>query len=226
LADKVTTSKTTVEAAPGARKRSKKAAPRKKTKAKGPLAREIAGPMGQMSALTAKLIELADAGVGLGMNVVSLLSSLAKSHAAVPASADDLSGAARPQPAGQEAPPADASSDRSGPRNYCVVNRTPLFPGSPVQVSFSINNDVPDSPKNLLVSARGFTGAARGFQIDNSLFLVDPPERLIAAMDFDRFVLKGSIPKEAPEDTYNGWILVDGDEQLRIPVVLLVSHRS
>jgi hypothetical protein len=179
--------------------------------------------MTQMSALTSKLIELADAGVGLGMNVVSLLSSLARNQVAGAAQGDDPS--RRPAPAAEAPQAADAPSDRSGPRNYCVVNRTPLFPGSPVQVSFSINNDVPDSAKNLLVSARGFTGAARGFQIDNSLFLVDPPERLIAAMDFDRFVLKGSIPKEAPEDTYNGWILVDGDEQLRIPVVLLVSRQ-
>jgi fructose-1-phosphate kinase PfkB-like protein len=45
-------------------------------------------------------------------------------------------------------------------------------------------------------------------------------------MDFERFVLTGSIPADAPEDSYNGWILVDGDEQMRIPVVLLVSGKE
>ena len=39
---------------------------------------------------------------------------------------------------------------------------------------------------------------------------------------FDVIVV-GGIPADAPEDSYNGWIVVDGDEQMRIPVVLLVS---
>jgi fructose-1-phosphate kinase PfkB-like protein len=55
---------------------------------------------------------------------------------------------------------------------------------------------------------------------------VDPPEKLIDAMDFERFVLTGSIPAGAPEDSYNGWILVDGEEQMRIPVVLQVSGKG
>jgi hypothetical protein len=229
LADKATTEGASGKAAPESRKRSRKTTPPrpgKKTTAKKLVAQELAGPMGQVSALTSKFIELADAGVGLGMNVVSLLSSLAKAQIGGAVQTEDVSGGVRRERPQPEAPQAGAgSADRSGPRNYCIVNRTPLSPGGPVQVSFSINNDLPDSAKNLIVSARGFAGAARGFQIDNSLFAVEPSERLIAAMDFERFVLKGSIPKEAPEDSYNGWILVDGDEQLRIPVVLLVSRR-
>ena len=94
-----------------------------------------------------------------------------------------------------------------------------------MQVSFSINNDLPDAAKKLRVTARGFVGAARGFSFDGAGFSVNPPEKVIDAMDFERFVLTGSIPADAPEDSYNGWILVDGEEQMRIPVVLLVSGK-
>jgi hypothetical protein len=232
LADKATTEGAAGKARPEPRKRTRKtaktAAAKKKAPAPSALAQELVGPMGQMTALTSKLIDLADAGLGLGMNVVSLLTSLAKAQIGGALQPDGGPAAARPErsaPAAPPAPAAEGSADRSGPRSYCIVNRTPLYPGSPVQVSFSINNDLPETAKNLIVSARGFAGAAQGFQIDNRLFAVEPPEKLIAAMDFDRFVLKGNIPLEAPEDSYNGWILVDGDEQLRIPVVLLVSRR-
>jgi hypothetical protein len=92
-----------------------------------------------------------------------------------------------------------------------------------VQVSFSINNDLPDAAKKLRVTAQGFVGAAGGFSFDGAGFSVQPSEQLIDPMDFERFVLTGSIPADAPEDSYNGWILVDGDEQMRIPVLLLVS---
>jgi len=185
--------------------------------AKTPPARSSAGPSAQMSSLVSRFLELADASVGLGINVVTLLNTLAKSQVAgaVPAE-QQPEGAARP------APPEDASRAEA-PRNYCIVNRRPIHPGSAVQVSFSINNDLPDAAKKLRVTAQGFAGAARGFSLDGAGFSVQPSEQLIGPMDFERFVLTGSIPADAPEDSYNGWILVDGDEQMRIPVVLLVS---
>jgi hypothetical protein len=172
-----------------------------------------------MGSLVSKVLELADAGVGLGINVVSLLNTLARSQVA---------GAAAPpeqQAPGDERPPAppEDASHAEAPRNYCIVNRRPIHPGGPVQVSFSINNDLPDAAKKLRVTAQGFAGATRGFSFDGAGFSVQPSEQLIDPMDFERFVLTGTIPADAPEDSYNGWILVDGDEQMRIPVVLLVS---
>ena len=179
------------------------------------------GPTAQMSSLVSKVLELADAGVGLGINVVSLLNTLARSQVA--------GGTAPPeQPPADERPPAppEDAAHAEAPRNYCIVNRRPIRPGGPVQVSFSINNDLPDAAKKLRVTAKGFVGAARGFSFDGAGFSVSPSEKLIDPMDFERFVLTGSIPTDAPEDSYNGWILVDGDEQMRIPVVLLVSGKE
>ena len=178
-------------------------------------------PSAQMSSLVSKFMELADAGVGLGINVISLLNTLARSQVAGAAPAE-------PQPQGDGRPPAppEETPHAEAPRNYCIVNRRPIHPGSAVQVSFSINNDLPDAAKKLRVTAKGFVGAARGFSFDGAVFSLNPSEKLIDAMDFERFVLTGSIPADAPEDSYNGWILVDGDEQMRIPVVLLVSGKE
>jgi hypothetical protein len=154
----------------------------------------------------------------LGINVISLLNTLARSQAAGAAPAEQ-----QPQGDGRPPAPPEDASRAEAPRNYCIVNRRPIQPGSAVQVSFSINNDLPDAAKKLRVTARGFVGAAHGFSFDGAGFSVNPSEKLIDAMDFERFVLTGSIPADAPEDSYNGWIVVDGDEQMRIPVVLLVS---
>ena len=197
----------------------KAAAPPKETKA--PPAKPSPRPSAQMVSLVSKVMELADAGVGLGINVISLLNTLARSQVAGAAPAEQ-------QPQDDErrpAPPEDAPHAEA-PRNYCIVNRRPIHPGSAVQVSFSINNDLPDAAKKLRVTARGFVGAARGFSFDGAGFSVQPSEQLVDPMDFERFVLTGSIPADAPEDSYNGWILVDGDEQMRIPVVLLVSGKE
>ena len=197
----------------------KAAAPPKETKA--PPAKPSPRPSAQMGSLVSKVMELADAGVGLGINVISLLNTLARSQVAGAAPAEQ-------QPQDDErrpAPPEDAPHAEA-PRNYCIVNRRPIHPGSAVQVSFSINNDLPDAAKKLRVTARGFVGAARGFSFDGAGFSVQPSEQLVDPMDFERFVLTGSIPADAPEDSYNGWILVDGDEQMRIPVVLLVSGKE
>jgi hypothetical protein len=197
----------------------KAAAPPKETKA--PPAKPSPRPSAQMVSLVSKVMELADAGVGLGINVISLLNTLARSQVAGAAPAEQ-------QPQDDErrpAPPEDAPHAEA-PRNYCIVNRRPIHPGSAVQVSFSINNDLPDAAKKLRVTARGFVGAARGFSFDGAGFSVQPSEQLVDPMDFERFVLTGSIPADAPEDSYNGWILVEGDEQMRIPVVLLVSGKE
>jgi hypothetical protein len=181
-------------------------------------AEKSSGTAPQFSSLVSKVIELADAGVRLGINVVSLLTTFAKTQGAgaVP----------MPQPATTAAEPQSttgAASDQGPTRNYCIVNRMPLHPGDPVRVSFSINNDMPDSVKNLSLSCRGFVGATQAFAIPDHLFSIEPASAAIAPLDFERFVLSGAILAEAPADSYNGWILVAGDEQLRIPAVLLVS---
>ena len=182
-----------------------------------PAARE--NPRAQMSSLVTKLMELADAGMGLGINVVTLLNSYARTQ---------MSGGAVPEGAYAAPPPAAAPQTQAPDpaRSYCIVNRAPLYPGGQAHVPFSINNDAPDAPELLRLAAGGFAGATHGFPLADAAFAVEPAERQIGPVDFDRFVLTGGIPPEAPEDTYNGWILVQGDEQMRIPVVLTVSKQA
>jgi hypothetical protein len=172
----------------------------------------------QFSSLVSKVIELADVGVKLGINVVSLLANYAQNQAGNAAPGPQQAApAVEPQPASGNAP------DPGPARNYCIVNRMPLHSGDAVKVSFSINNDMRDSAKNLVLSCDGFTGATQAFAIPHPAFSVEPASASIGPLDFERFVLKGAIPGEAPADSYNGWILVAGDEQMRIPVVLMVT---
>ena len=224
--------------ATGQTAKKKDAAATKPDPAKEPAATgdEDGGLTDQVGSVVSKLLELAEAGVDLGTNVLSLLNSLARNQldeAVHPGEgayrvAPPQGSADGPAPTGPpphpEGPPdtAPASPDAS----YCIINRLPLPPGSPVQVSFSINNDLPQKKRKLHVAASGFVGAAHGFELDDRSFAVQPSEKTIAPMDFEKFVLKGKIPKSAPEDSYNGWVTVDGDEEMKIPVVLVVTPPS
>ena len=176
----------------------------------------------QFTSLVSKILELADASVGLGINVVSLLANFAKNQAGGATTAPPAPQTVHPTEPPQSGPTADPGT----PRNYCIVNRMPINPGGPVKVSFSINNDTADTVKKLALSCREFVGAAQGFAIADNLFSVEPAEAVIGPLDFERFLLKGVLPAEAPPDSYNGWILVAGDEDVRIPAVLMVTSQT
>lgn len=170
-----------------------------------------------MESLVSKLLQLADAGVGLGINVISLINTYAQRQMAPD-----------PQPAYQTPPsrPAAPSAEAANEREYCIINRVELHPGSAVNVPFSINNEQADAARHVRLSVLGFTGATYGAVLPQSGFSVDPNEREIGPVDFDKFVLLGSIPAEAPPDVYSGWVLVEGHEEMRIPVMLMVSAPS
>lgn len=216
--------KTAVKRPAAAKKRKVEAPTAEKTASRQPVGSPVVGP--QVVALVSKLMQLADTGMGLGINMVSLLTSYAKSQIPFPGTsteAEQSQAAASPQttPAADR-PPAEGEAQR----NYCIVNRLPLHPGDPVQVSFSVNNDTASATKPLRISVLGFVGALQGFELVQAGFSVEPKEKVIGPMDFERFILKGKIPAKAPEDSYNGWILVEGDEQVRIPVMLLVAKQQ
>jgi hypothetical protein len=106
---------------------------------------------------------------------------------------------------------------------YYIVNRLPLFPGGPVQLSFSINNDSASAAKKIRLEIEDFIGATNHFKIKSKMFSVKPSDIIIAPMDFEKFVLTGKVPAEAPADSYNSWIKVSGEEEIKIPVILAVS---
>jgi hypothetical protein len=233
MAQKEAAAPTRKRAAAGKRKRSTKAGAKvaRESSPLGPAAGRLRDVAGQTGSILKRILQLTDATVGLGVNLVSLLTSMTQAQIGgrVPPEEDMYAGghsAAGDMGAAAGSPRADAAAggeSRAVPRSYCVANRTPLVPGGPIRIPFSINNDLPQTPKRLVVSAHDFTGATQGFRLDDAAFSVEPSEKVIAPMDFEKFVLTGAVPLEAPPDSYNGWILVGGDEQMKIPVVLMVS---
>jgi hypothetical protein len=180
-------------------------------------------------ALLHKTVELLETGVNLGISLAGRFGDLAKEQLAQGLMGASVTGA----PAAEESPgPGPSRREDAGPApeapyqgNLGVVNRLPLYPGSPVQVSFSINNDTPSSPKELQLAIEGFVGSAHKQKIDASGFSVLPPRTVIAPMDFEKFMLAGTIPADLAADAYSGWVIVTGEEGFRIPVTLLVSPK-
>ncbi|PXF58386.1 MAG: hypothetical protein C4B58_06675 [Deltaproteobacteria bacterium] len=187
----------------------------------------------QIGSIFSKVLQLAECSVDLGINLMSRLSSLAlgqdigkmtggREHAGEQYYTPSEEMNTGSQPFFQEQP--GGTSDASGySKGHCVTNRMPLFPGSPVHISFSINNDSPVSEKKLHLKAQDFIGATHHFKMDQHAFSVDPADRVIAPMDFEKFILTGIIPPDAPEDSYNGWIVLAGDEEIKISVILAVT---
>jgi len=192
----------------------------------GPRARER-GPADQLGAILTRGLDLAEASLSLGLTVISRMGTLAQQQvldrismtSPVPdpgqaAPAEAAPGASAGQP-GQAAPAPQESS-------YCITNRLPLVPGGTVKVSFSINNDSMTTPKQVRLAVDGFTGEAEGGRIEVGPFVVKPSRRTIAPTDFEKFVLHGTVPPEAPPDVYHGWVVVTSGSEFRIPIRLVV----
>lgn len=179
----------------------------------------------QIASIFGKGLDLVEAGIGLGINVINKLGEqivLKMPKAEQPDPGHYYTPQEAMGPFYQEEP--RFSAEASAPtKDFRVMNRIPIFPGSPVQVSFSINNDSPSSSKKLHLDIQGFVGEVQKFQLDAQKFSIKPEDQVIAPMDFEKFILRGSIPPEAPADNYNGWIVVSGEEKFNILVTLIVT---
>jgi hypothetical protein len=89
-------------------------------------------------------------------------------------------------------------------------------------VSFSINNDSMTSPKRVSLKVEGFLGQTEGSRIEAERFLLKPSRKTIAPLDFEKFVLQGTVPPDVPPDVYHGDIVVSSGSDFRIPVRLVV----
>jgi hypothetical protein len=201
----------------------------------------------QLGAIVDKGLDLVEVGLALGIKLANRLSSALQVQVGDAAEAAGAPygpqgpayGAAGPYPGPQgpaygsaepypgpqmSAPPRQPPREPEAPPQYgFVINRTPLGPGDPVRVSFTINNDSPTAAKDLSLRVEGFVGHVHGARFDGTAFSVEPADQVIAPMDFDKFTLYGAIPDDAIGDAYGGWIVVSGEEDLRIPVRLVVS---
>lgn len=195
-----------------------------------------------------KGLYLAEAGIGIGFDVVTRLGSIFKDQVFDKISSSGMlnpvmgnnaashtdnnqvpetpsyyaqhSGQMGQSPA--QSPGDTAQSGGAAPAYY-LFNRLPLFPGAEAALPFSINNDSLTADKIIRISVEEFVGEARQAVLDASTFSVTPNEVSIAPADFEKFVLKGTIPAVAPADKYHGWLVLSEQGMYRIPVVLLVS---
>lgn len=177
----------------------------------------------QVGMILAKGLDLAEAGVSLGVTIVNRIGSAAQQQVLermAAAMQREATGAAAspapPMPETAEAPPPEAPA-------FYITNRLPLAPGGTVKVSFSINNDSMVAPKKVALRTEGFHGETTGASLPAESMSIKPETRTIAPVDFEKFVLRGAVPAETPPDVYFGWILVASDDELRIPVRLTVS---
>ncbi|MGH6879823.1 hypothetical protein [Hypericibacter sp.] len=175
----------------------------------------------QMGMILAKGLDLAEAGVSLGVTIVNRIGSAAQQQvmermAAAMQREGEPEAAPPPMPEAAEPPPAEAAA-------FFITNRLPLAPGGTVKVSFSINNDSMVAPKKVSLRIEGFQGETTGASLPAATMSIKPETKAIAPVDFEKFVLRGAVPAETPPDVYFGWILVSSEDELRIPVRLVVS---
>lgn len=185
-----------------------------------------------------KGLDLAEKGIGIGFNIATRLGAMIKDQVIDRINAAQLQNAAVNAPAAGAAVSdpgpvtddraaassgQDAAQDGAAVRAACLYNRRSLQPGDEAAVSFSINNDSVSEDRRIRIGVEGFSGETRGATLDAAMFSVTPGEITIAPADFEKFVLKGRIPAEAPADHYHGWLIVTEQDAYRIPVILVVS---
>jgi hypothetical protein len=160
-------------------------------------------------------MDLAEAGMNLGLTIISTVGTAAQQKLAVPP------GAAAPpvQPGAQPA----AAPEQEGPPGYGITNRLPLAPGRPVSISFSVNNDGVAAPKEVTLHVEGFAGDRPDAVLPVGSLRVVPATATIAPMDFEKFVLEGAIPPDALPGIYQGAVRVVSDLDITIPVWLVIQ---
>jgi hypothetical protein len=192
-----------------------------------PPGNELRQRLDQVGTILAKGLDLAEAGVSLGMTIISRVGVAAQQRfregmeaAAAPGQppATQAVEAEQHSRAATSAPPPEPES------TYGITNRLPLTPGGTVNVSFSINNESMMEPKRVELRVEGFLGDAHGARLDAATFTVEPSQMTIAPVDFEKFRLRGPVPADALCDVYRGAVIVASGTELRIPVVLVVMQ--
>jgi hypothetical protein len=178
-----------------------------------PKGNDLRQRLDQMGTILAKGLDLAEAGVSLGVTIISRVGVAAQQKLKEGLDAASTA-AAEPAPPQQEQAQAEPE--------YGLTNRLPLAPGGTVRISFSVNNDSMTEPKKVELRVEGFAGDTQGGHLDPAQFTVKPAQKTIAPVDFEKFVLQGLLAADVPPDVYRGAVVVDSGSAFRIPVVLVV----
>jgi len=179
--------------------------------------------------LLARGLDLAEAGMSLGLTMLGTIGTAAQTKIIERILTPEAGEVRAPNPPATEPPAAPgvasgspaAGSDHGS--SYGITNRLPLQPGGTVKLSFSINNDSAVAAKQVRLLVEAFAGERTGAALPTATLSVLPAEAAIAPMDFEKFVLGGTIPEAAPADLYRGSVLVLGEQPIRIPVLLAVG---
>jgi hypothetical protein len=189
---------------------------------------ELAGRAEQVGAIIVKTLDLAEAGLSLGITVLTRAGAAAQGAIVDRVPSGPGAGAVSAQPPGPahaeypEQPAADPSPTAPD-EAFFLANRVPLAPGGEVRVSFSITNDSLLEPKKVTLRVEPLFGEQHGVRIDGDAFAVKPGRKTIPPMDFEKFVLTGTMPAAAPPDVYLGAVIVASTDEMSIPVRLLVA---
>jgi hypothetical protein len=219
-----TTSSTARRSKRGAKRgteRREKQSPRDKPRA------ERGRPADQIGAIFSKGLDLAEAGLSLGLTMVTRMGEVAQQSVSRIAGVSVSPEGPGPTPHApiddrhDAAPPGQAAGPPPEDTEYFITNRLPLTPGGSCRISFSINNDSMDAPKRAALRVEGFVGEAEGARFDPDGLAVRPASKTIAPMDFEKFVLEGAVPPEVPQDVYLGAVVVKSGSEFRIPVRLV-----
>jgi len=187
---------------------------------------ELRERLDRLGDIVARGFDLAEAGMSLGLTLLTTVGAAAQKKILEPVVESALSSAFN-MSAQAAAPPPAASAAQStpdtppGPAEYIIVNRLPLVRGAPFAVSFSISNDDALAEKPVSLSIEPLTGERSGVKLPLQFITVMPQQAVIAPMDFEKFSLRGALPPELPPDRYHGFVLVD--DAVRIPVLLSVG---
>jgi hypothetical protein len=179
---------------------------------------ELRERLDQVGSILAKGLDLAEAGVSLGVTILNRVTVAAQQKIREGMDAADQPVAAGPE--GAEAPNALTPEPEA---EYGLTNRLPLVPGAEVKISFSVNNDSMTEVKKVDIKVQGFAGDSQNAALNSADFSVKPAQKTIAPVDFEKFVLQGAIPSTTPPDIYRGTVVVSSDKDLFIPVVLVVT---
>jgi hypothetical protein len=194
---------------------------------------ELAGRAEQVGAIIVKTLDLAEAGLSLGITVLTRAGAAAQGAIVdrVPSGPGAVSarppgpGAQPPGPGAQPPGPEHEEPEPPGPpdEGFFLANRVPLAPGGDVRVSFSITNDSLLEPKRVTLRVEPLFGERHGVRIDGDAFAVRPARKTIPPMDFEKFVLAGAFPAAAPPDVYRGAVIVHSTDEMSIPIRLHVA---
>ena len=179
---------------------------------------DLSGRAEQLGQLIVKTLDLAEAGLNLGITVLSRAGSAAQEALNERAAAE---GAPPTQPEGAHVGAEPVAAGEEEP--FFLTNRLPVAPGGEVRVSFSITNDSLVEPKRVQLRVEGMLGEQHEARVDPAAFSVRPARKTIAPMDFEKFVFGGTLPADTPSDVYRGSVIVSSTDEMSIPVRLVVG---